>query len=68
MSDTAAAVEDAHPYDRGYWARYGGQPRPDAPKLAQEGWDDCDAELKAEAEAALSVSPSLSPPQGEGSQ
>ena len=37
-----------HPYDRGYWERYDGKPRPKYGMAARQGWDDCDAELRAE--------------------
>lgn len=50
---------DADPYDRGYWARYDGLPRPSegdpTPPAEVEGWDDCDAELKAERKARREV-------------
>ncbi len=46
--------EERHqsPYQSGYWDRYEGKPRPDrmyADPHKIEGWDDCDLDLKAEA-------------------
>lgn len=41
-------VTEPHPYDRGYWARFNGQPRPKRSGPGREGWDDCDAELTDE--------------------
>jgi len=39
--------KENHPYDRGYWKRYDGEPRP-IKKAEAEGWDDCDKELMVE--------------------
>lgn len=41
-------VRANHPYDRGYWRRYDGKPRPND-KQGRAGWDDCNRELREEA-------------------
>lgn len=48
-----ATIDD--PYDRGYWRRYLGKPRPSGRQRdrdARRGWDECNAELEAEATSA----------------
>lgn len=40
-------VVENHPYDKGYWARYDGRPKPKI-KGAAEGWNACDSELREE--------------------
>lgn len=48
-SDRLGIVRDeGDPYDRGYWARFDGLPRPADPAEAK-GWDECANELKLEA-------------------
>jgi hypothetical protein len=39
--------DDSVLFDRGYWMRYDGAPRPDEPGEVQDGWDACDWELEA---------------------
>ena len=39
-----------HPYDIGYWMRYDGRPMPKRGET-RKGWEACDKELAAEAEA-----------------
>ena len=41
------------PYDRGYWARYNGFPRPDRKGARRDGWDACDEELRDERSLAV---------------
>lgn len=36
------------PYERGYWARYDGDPRPRRAGEKRDGWDACDDELTTE--------------------
>lgn len=35
---------EQHPFDRGYWARFNGQPRPTRGE-PRKGWETCDEEL-----------------------
>lgn len=42
---TGCEVDD-HPYDRGYWSRIVGDPRPDE-YFAARGWDHANRELAA---------------------
>lgn len=48
-TDRLGIVIEDTPHDRGYWARFNGQPRPDGEEAA--GWDDCDEELREERRA-----------------
>lgn len=44
-TDRLGITIEKHPYDRGYWARFNGQPRPSAWRERQ-GWDQCDREIR----------------------
>lgn len=54
MTPSPDRVVENHPYDRGYWARYDGQPRPKRPGAKRDGWDQCDAEIRDEARCTAS--------------
>lgn len=46
-SDAVGIIREDHPFDRGYWARFDGLPRPSAPDEAK-GWDACDQDIEFE--------------------
>lgn len=42
---------EEHPFDKGYWARFDGEPRPVKKSERRAGWDACDTELRADSRA-----------------
>lgn len=54
-TDRMDIVIENHPFDRGYWKRFNGLPRPRGKE--REGWDACHEELTPAGRAALEKTP-----------